>query len=204
MPLVVVSQNRLSPQQRFEKLARKMRLKTPKLAKNDCEIRIWNQQGLRFGDAQMLYVLSKKKKLLSAAKYVINSDEDGFKRAVRLKPTIPITTDFWEQLLHRNILTLPDQGSIHDKLFPRPPKDSTWTSVDADGSVSVHAKRNRNNNVLISDGESYYFEVFSVNEYRIYSFSNPELYIRYKPNIAELQNVVAILNELATLFHSTN
>lgn len=202
IPFVAASQDKLTNQQRFEKLARKLHLKTPKLSEDEYEIRIWNRQGLTFGDAQMLYVLTKKKKALSVAKYVINFDKDGFISAIDLKPPNPVTIDLWELLVNHHILELPDQKAIHDELHPQH-KDSTWTGVEADGSVSIHAKK-LESSVWITDGESYYFEVFSEKDYRSYGYSNPREYIRYKPNIAELQNVVAILNSMATLFRPSS
>lgn len=184
---------------RFQELADKLRLKRPK--EDEYEIRIWNKQGLIFGTAQMLYVLNKRAKSLTATKYIINSDKIGFRSSIELKPQTPATLDLWERLVQHSILALPSEDAIYNKLHPPPQKDSTWTVVETDGSVSVKAKKIESS-VWILDGESYYFEIFSSTGYQGYWYSNPREYIRYKPNIAELQNVVSILNEVVMLFRS--
>lgn len=56
---------------RFQELANKLRLRKPKLKQDEYEIRIWNRKGLMFGTAQMLYILKKRAKLLTATKYVM-------------------------------------------------------------------------------------------------------------------------------------
>ncbi|QHV98986.1 hypothetical protein [Spirosoma endbachense] len=185
-------------------LAKKMHLKETELEEGDYEVRIWNKCGLCFGDAQMLYRLIKKQKSFTVFKYIILSDQRGFRHATSFKPTVPVTDNLWSRLVEQGILTLPDQAAIHDQLFPKPQKDSTWTVIEADGSVSVKAKIRQNRSVLISDGESYYFDVFSATGYHNYGYSNPREYLKAMPTIAELQKVVGILDELAPAFNSTN
>lgn len=190
----------------FQTLAKKMHLKTPKLDEGEYEVRIWNNQALRYGEAQMLYVLTKKEKQFSVSKCIIESDGQGFRHAVHLNPnpTIPIDNTLWEQFVQQGILGPPDEVVIHDQLFAKPPKDSTWNVVEADGSVSVKAKRRDNPMLIIADGEGYYFEVFSADSYRSAGYGNPREYLKFKPNIAELRKVVTILNKLAVLFRSSN
>lgn len=192
--------------QQFQNLADKMGLKTPNLKDGEYEVRIWNEQALRYGDAQMLYVLTKTKRKFIISKYLIDSDRRGFRHAIRLNPNpkIPIGDTLWTQFVQQGIIDLPDMSLLHDKLYPKPPKDSTWTAVEADGSVSIKAKRRNTNWVITGDGEGYYFEVCSAGTYRSYSYRNPRSYLKSKPNISELQKVVAILDNLAVLFHSSN
>ncbi|MBD2754916.1 hypothetical protein [Spirosoma validum] len=191
---------------RFQTLAKKMRLKTPELKEGEYEVRIWNDQALRYGEAQMLYILTKKEKQFSVSKYLIESDRQGFRYAVQLNPnpTIPIDNTLWEQFVQQGILGPPNEVVIHDQLFAKPPKDSTWNVVEADGIVSVKAKLRNDTRVLIADGEGYYFEVFSATSYQSASYGNPRGYLEHKPNIAELRKVVTILNKLAVLFRSSN
>jgi hypothetical protein len=152
----------------------------------------------------MLYRLIKKQKSLTVSKYIILSDQRGFRHATSFKSTVPVTDYLWNRLVEQGILTLPDQAAIHDQLFPKPQKDSTWNVIEPDGSVSVKAKIRRNRSVLIGDGESYYFYVFSATGYHKYGYSNPRGYLKSMPAIAELQKVVGILDELAPVFNSTN
>lgn len=78
-------------------------------------------------------------------------------------------------------------------------KDSTWTVIDSDGMVNVKAKK-RESRMITTDGESFYFEVFSADGYHRYSYGSPHEYSKYKPNIAELRKVIAILHELDAVF----
>jgi len=183
-------------------LADKMRLRPPKLKEGDYEVRIWNRQSLVYGTAQTLYVLKKKEKAITASMYIIRSDESGFKYTVRLRPTLILTPELWSRLLQYDMLTLPDQAAIQTQLHPpyRPRKDSSWISVETDGSVSVHAKRITDNLLVVSDGEGYHVEVFEANEYRGYGYSNPRIYSKHRPDIVELKKMVAILDEIAALF----
>ncbi|QIP11475.1 hypothetical protein G8759_01905 [Spirosoma aureum] len=185
-------------------LAKKMHLKEPKLKEAEYEVRIWNKCGLCFGDAQMLYRLIKKQKSFTVSKYIILSDQRGFLHATSFKPTVPVTAYLWNRLVELGILTLPDQTAIQAQLYPKPQRDSTWNVIESDGSVSVKAKIRQNRSVLISDGESYYFDVFSATGYHNYGYSNPHGYLKAMPTIAELQKVVGILDELVPAFKSTN
>ncbi len=189
-----------TPKEVFGELAGKLRLKTPKLKEGEYEIRIWNQQGLMFGTAQMLYVLSKKQDSMTVFKYLIRWNRNRFKYATKLQPNGSVSSEeLWIQLTKNDLLTLPDEAAIYAQLHPRQPKDSSWTSVETDGSISVHAKKFENS-VWILDGEGYYVEIFGPEGYRGYSYSNPRGYIRHKPDIVELQKMVAILDEMAALF----
>lgn len=188
--------------QRFKKLATQMRLKSPELKEGEYEVRIWNNWALHYGEAHMLYVLNKFPKTLVVSKYVIESNKKGFRYAIQLKPTVPVTMDLWEKLLQQDLLTLPDQVAIEHQLHPPQSKDSTWTAVESDGSISVHAKKPGEGSVWISDGEGYYFELFTLDGYRCYSYGNPRSYLVSKPKISELQKVVAILDNLTVLFRS--
>ncbi len=180
-----------------------MKLRTPELSESEYEVRIWNKQGLMYGDAQMLYILSKTKQEFEASKYIIYWDGPVLSRITKHKPVVPTTDSLWNQLLKENILTLPNEVAIYNQLRPPQPKNSSWITTEKDGSVNVHAKK-RENGVYITDGEDYYVEVFGHNSYRQYAYSNPKGYIRYKPKILELRQFVTILEKIDAIFQSRN
>ncbi len=188
------------PRVYFPSLTDKMGLKIPKLKEGEYEIRIWQKCQLCFGEAHMLYRLIKKKEKVRLSRYNIYFNKNEFIRAKRTNPTTRSLSEFWNHLIQNDILTLPDQLAIDEELHPKPQKDSTWNVIEADGSISVHAKK-RKPSFWIGDGESYHFEVFSTDNYRMCEYHNPKEYLRYRPDIVELQKVISILNELSSAFY---
>jgi hypothetical protein len=188
----------------FPKLTEQIGLKTPKLKVNEYEIRIWNRQGLRYGEAQMAYVLRRTKKKFTILKYIINSDQHGFQFATILKPTVTAKPILWERLLKRSILTLPDQSVVFERLYPKvkPRTDTTQVKMEADGSFTIKGYISQRRRTLVSDGEVFSFEVFSVDSYRVYHYSNPDVYLRDNPQNEEIKNIVGILNDLSVVFRS--
>ncbi|GAB3540230.1 hypothetical protein [Spirosoma fluminis] len=187
-------------QRRFQKLSDEMRIKKLRLKENDYEVRIWNKQSLAYGDAQTLYRLVKRREKLTVSKYSIWWNKYEFKQATERKSVRPATMELWQKLVEHDMLTLPDMAALHDQLFPSPQPDSAWNVIEADGTVSVKAKIRRSKQVIIGDGEGYYFQVFGQNRYHDYEYGNPYIYIKYRPEIVELSKVVAILNDIAQLF----
>lgn len=189
----------------FPVLTKQMGLKDPILRADEYEIRIWNQQALRYGDAQMAHILHKKRKRFSVVKYLINSNQQGFQFIKRLKPTVAIKPVFWERLLKRNILTLPNQSVVLERLYamPEPRRvDTVQAGMQADGSFTVKGYKTQRRRTLVGDGEGYLVELFSTNGYRVYYYGNPDIYLRNYPQSEELQNIVSILNELSLVFQS--
>ncbi|WP_206170575.1 hypothetical protein [Spirosoma pollinicola] len=190
----------------FPKLTKQIGLKEPNLEADEYEVLIWYRQGLRFGDAQAVYVLHKTEKLFTVVKYIIDSNQRGFQSAKRWKPTVTTTLALWQRLLKQNILTLPNESTVFDRLYPKsrpsPPVDTVQTGMQADGSFTVKGYRTERRRSLFTDGDSYSFELFGPNNYRVYSYSNPDAYLRDEPKCEELQNVVGILNDLNLLFRS--
>ncbi|GAB3779126.1 hypothetical protein GCM10028818_29380 [Spirosoma horti] len=190
----------------FPKLAEQIGLKDPDLKTDEYEVRIWFSGGLQYGDAQAAYVLRKTQKWFTVVKYIINSDERGFRSVKRWKPAVTVTLAFWQRLLKQNILTLPDDSVVFDRLYPklRPMSlvDTVQAGMEADGSFTVKGHRTARRRNLISDGDIYSFEVFGLHSYRVYSYSNPDLYLRDEPKCEELQNVVDIIDDLKLLFSS--
>ena len=160
---------------RFQLLADKVNIESPKLEEGDYQTRIWKKCGLCYGDAQMAYVLHKTRKRFSVVKYVINSNKEGFQFSKRLKPTVTIKPVFWERLLKRNILTLPNQSIVLERLYamPEPRVDTVRAGMQADGSFTVKGYKTQRRMTLIGDGEDYLVELFSPNSYRVYSYGSP-------------------------------
>jgi len=188
----------------FPKLTEQIGLKTPKLKANEYEIRIWNRQGLRYGEAQMAYVLRRTTRKFTIIKYIINSDQYGFQFATSLKPNVTIKSLLWERLLERGILTLPDQSVVFERLYPKvkPRTDTTQVKLEADGSFTIKGYKSQRRRTLVSDGEGFSFEVFSADGYRVYSYGNPDVYFRDNPQNEELKNIVGILNDLSVVFRA--
>ncbi len=189
---------------RFQKLTEQIGLKRPILKADEYEIRIWHSQALRYGDAEMAYVLRKTVKRFTIVKYIINSNQQGFQFATRLKPTVAITPALWKRLLKRNILTLPDQSVVFEQLYPKlkSPKGTTWTKIEADGSFTITTYRTPKRQTIVLDGEGYSFELFSADGYRVYGYDNLDVYLRDEPQSEELRNVAGILYDLSLLFRS--
>lgn len=177
-----------------------MGLKIPKLKEGEYEIRAWKKCQLCFGEAHVLYRLIKKGEKFRALRYGIDFNKNDFIRAKRTNPTTLSSRELWNRLLKKGILTLPDQSAIDEELHPKPQKDSTWNVIETDGSISVHAKKKKPS-FLIGDGESYHFEVFSTDNYRMYEYDNPKGYLNHRPDIVELQRVISILDELSSAFY---
>lgn len=111
---------------RLEKLARQMRIKEPKLLSGNYQVRLWIKVELIFGDAQSLYVLDKRRNKLLLTQYSIHSDTNHTYRGHTLvKEGISADVNLWQELVDNDVLTLPDQSSLQDQLFPKQPKDSS-------------------------------------------------------------------------------
>lgn len=185
----------------FSAIAGKLKLGEPRLKKEEYEIRIWQKQGLVYGEAQMVYVVKKTPRKLQVVKFLINSDRRGFQYATTLNSTLPLDPKLWDRLVEQEILVLPSESAIASQLHPKNQKDSTWYIIESDGSVTIKARKTKRS-VWFTDGESYHFEVFSANKYLSYSYANPHSYLRAMPEITELRKVVTILDELAVAFQS--
>ncbi|ADB41501.1 hypothetical protein [Spirosoma linguale] len=199
--IIATSQNELTEKQPFEELAQKLKLKAPKLTEGEYEIRVWNRQALMYGDAQSLYVLSKRKKAFKVERYIIAWDGPKFSYATKFNPTVSITDSLWKKLVEEGLLSWPDETIIEQQLHPKQPPDSTRTSVEPDGSVSVIARK-RKPSVWISDGEGYYIDVISHDLHQRYRYGNPRAYYQARPDIHELRKVVTILNSISGLFRT--
>ncbi|WP_461140354.1 hypothetical protein [Spirosoma pomorum] len=190
----------------FPKLTKQMRLKYPALKEDEYEVRIWNRVALKYGNAQVAYILRKTKKRLRARRYVINWKRENFRSARRQRPTITPTHAFWNRLMRRNILTLPDERVVFDRLYPpykpQPITDTVEAGMQADGSFTLKGYRIAEKRNIIADGEYYLFEVFGANSYRVYSSSNPSQYSERELRAEELQNMVGILRDFILLFRS--
>ncbi len=182
----------------LHQLTDKLHLKEPKLRKDEYEVRIWQREQLVFGPAQVVYILKKTAKNVRLTKYQIHFDKPNFQRFTHIKPVRRIDSTFWNRLVKQDILTMPDDSAIENRLRPKPKKDSTRVTIESDGSIAVKANK-KAPRFMISDGQTYYFEVFSADSHREYSYHNPVAYLS-AIQLPELQKVVAILDELSTSF----
>ncbi|MVM32511.1 hypothetical protein GO755_20895 [Spirosoma sp. HMF4905] len=201
IPFIAICQNKLSGQQRFEKLAREIGLKTPQLTEGEYEIRIWNNQSFHYGDAQILYVLTNRNYQVGLSKYILKSSKTRFKSAKKINANKSVTDSLWLQLVQQDILNLPSEGVINNQLHPAPKSHSEHVngSIEKDGSFTIYGYKTERS-VWITDGESYYFEVFGTSSYQIHQYDNPEAYLHAMPNVIGLQKVVSILNEIVSFF----
>lgn len=183
-----------------------MRLKRPNLKQDEYEVRIWNRVALMYGNAQVAYILRKTKKRLRARRYVINWKREDFQSAKRQRPTISPTHAFWDRLMRRNILTLPDERIVFDRLYPpykpQPITDTVKAGMQADGSFTIKGYGITPKRDIIVDGEYYLFEIFGADSYRVYSSSNPSNYSDRDLQAEELQNMVGILDDFRLMFRS--
>jgi hypothetical protein len=188
-------------QRRFQKLAMQMGLKEPDLKSEEYEVRIWYNMSFKYGEAQMAYLLRKTQHDFTVAKCLINSNKRGFRKATLLKPTLPVSDDLWSRLLDKNILTLPDRSVVFERLHRQPDaiNETNRIQLETDGSFTIRENRTKNQ-IAILDGEIFYFEVFCRTNYHTFTYDNPRGYSRFYSESKELQNVVGILNELASLF----
>ncbi|AKD58004.1 hypothetical protein [Spirosoma radiotolerans] len=188
------------PKVYFPNLTEKMGLKTPRLKEGEYEIRVWEKCQLCYGEAHVLYRLVKKGEKVSLSRYTIHFNKNEFIRAKQTSSTTRSLQELWNHLVEKDILTSSYQSTVEEELHPKPQKDSTWNVIDADGSISVHAKRKKPS-FWIGDGESYHFDIFSADSYRMYEYHNPKEYLRQRPDIVGLQKVVSILDELSSAFY---
>ncbi|GAB4048333.1 hypothetical protein GCM10028810_34450 [Spirosoma litoris] len=190
----------------YPKLAEQIGLKYPDLKEDEYEVRIWYRAGLLYGDSQTAYVLHKTEKRFTIVKYIIQSNQQGFQFAKRRKPKVTITPTLWQRFLRQNILTLPNESIVFDRLYPkpkpRPPIDTVGAGMQADGSFTVKGYKPERRRSLFTDGDGYSFELFGPSNYRVYHYSNPDAYLKDDPQCEELQNVVGILDDLSLLFRT--
>jgi hypothetical protein len=188
-------------QRRFQKLATQMGLKEPDLKLDGYEVRIWYNMSFQYGEAQMAYILRKTQQEFTVAKYLIKSNKRGFRSATSLQPTTPVSPDLWSRLLTRNLLTLPDRSVVFERLYrnPDPISEKDRIQLETDGSFTIRENKTKNQ-IVILDGEGFYFEVFSLNKYRSFIYDNPRRYSSFCSECEELQDVVGILDDLTALF----
>ena len=92
-----------------------------------------------------------------------------------LAPTTDFDT-FIQSVLDRNILTLPDQSKLEDKMK----KPTTLRGRPAYQKIQV------------TDGHSYTVEIKQGDVFRIYRFHSPGRYAEFYDNVEELKDYVAI------------
>lgn len=190
----------------YPKLAEQIGLKYPDLKEDEYEVRIWNRVALLYGQAQMAYVLHKTQKRFTIVKYNIKSNKDGFQFSKRRKPTVTIKPILWQRFLRQNILTLPNESIVFDRLYPKfkpkPAEDTVKAGMQPDGSFTVKGYGTLRRRDIVGDGEGFLFEIFGLSTHRFYVYGNPHHSLTSDPQCEELQNVVGILDDLSLLFRT--
>ncbi len=188
--------------QAFSKLATQMHIKAPRLKAGEYQVRLWVKVSIAYGTAQKLFLLDKKQNRFLVSEYLICWNEHAYRKTKQIKNRAERDTALWQKLLADDLLTLPSQATLHDQISPkpRPPVPLTAGTVNADGEFVVKARRTESRGVMISDGTTYRFEVFSQNSRRTYSYHSPGIYARARPKIIELQKATSLLKQVYALF----
>ncbi|GAB3332945.1 hypothetical protein GCM10027299_39890 [Larkinella ripae] len=188
---------------RFESLARQLRLKKPALEEGEYEVRMWVKEELRYGDFQVLYVLTKEHNKLKTTRYSLEYDKHKFtgfkKQVINTKEDQAI----WKKLIANDITMLPDMVSlpVFRPYKPEPGDTSRRVDVSSGGEVTITMKKRPERGfLLIADGTSYHFEILSKKYYHHYTYSNPLQYSKHYTDTVELQKVSAIIDEIIRIF----
>ncbi len=176
----------------FERLAQRMGIKEPTLQNGEHQIRLWVKTELMYGEAQQLFILTKRKDKLRLTQYAIRYNKQTFRSHTLITRNVPADINLWQELIKNDVLTLPDQSLLRAQIFPKPIKDSSWVELGSDGALTVHAKK-KEPFLIIGDGTSYYFQLFDSVSHRTYGYHCPESYSRVRAKVVELRKVTAIL-----------
>jgi hypothetical protein len=186
-------------QAELEQLTQQLGWRTPTLKEGDYEVYVWNRQSLVRGPAHSVYRIRKTNRRLVIDRYGIRYTPEGTPKAERARPKARMSMETWNKLVDSQLLTLPTWSDVQTSYYASFPKDSTWTEVSPDGTITVKAYKFRSR-AIFGDGESYAFSIFSHNNSRIYMYDNPFSSYRVLPDIPELRDVTGILTELNQLF----
>lgn len=91
----------------------------------------------------------------------------------------------FSQLLSYNILTLPNQTDLKNKM-------RKVVGVDEEGYEIIKVLR-------FTDGESYTLEIKIGSNFRVYHFSNPDSYSKAYENVSELKDYLSIVQSFDKL-----
>ncbi len=183
----------------LEHLTQQLGWRTPTLTEGEYEVYVWNKQGLVRGAAHSVYRIRKTNRRLTVDRYWIRYTSAGTPSVKRSRPKTEMSLDVWNRLVDRHLLTLPTWSDVQARYYASFPKDSTWTEVSPDGTITVKARRTRGR-MAVSDGKAYAFSIFCYNGFRFYSYSNPSIFYREYRDIPELRDVTGMLTELSSLF----
>ncbi|KAB7732112.1 hypothetical protein F5984_07830 [Rudanella paleaurantiibacter] len=200
-PACAAPEDSTQVQARFDALAQKAGVKTLVLKPGNYQVLIWTKVSLAYGDAQKLYVLDRTDAGLFLSDYSLNWAQNRFKSSERLKHRKRIDQAIWNQLVSDGLLTLPDQSALRGQIFPpsKPASTTTTVHVDKEGEVTIKAPKSTENYVIIGDGVSYRFDIFSAEGHRTYKYHCPAGYGRVRTKVIELQQVVSILKQVFSL-----
>lgn len=109
------------------------------------------------------------------------------KYKLRAKPSFD---SFFLRLLSYNVLTLPDQSELKNKMR----KD---VQVTAEGETTERK-------IHVMDGESYTLEIKIGDKFRVYQFENPESYSKFYDNVSELKDYLNIVQTFDKFLERSN
>ena len=108
---------------------------------------------------------------------------DEWNKPVKIKKYKLKATPSFDSLILRllsfNIMTLPNQSELKDKMH----KDVQETE---DGYKTERK-------IYVTDGEGYTIEIKIDNKFRVYQFDNPETYSKFYDNVSELKDYFNIV-----------
>jgi len=106
------------------------------------------------------------------------------KYKLRAKPSFD---SLFFRLLSYNILTLPNQSDLKNKMR----KD---VQVDEEGYTTEKK-------IYVTDGEGYTIEIKIGDKFRVYQFDNPESYSKFYDNVPELKDYLNIVQTFDKLLY---
>ena len=92
--------------------------------------------------------------------------------------------NLFSQLLAYNILTLPNQSDLKNKMRKE-------VEVTDDGETGERK-------IYVTDGESYTVEIKIGNKFRVYRFDNPDVYSKFYNKVSELKDYLNIVQTFET------
>lgn len=183
----------------LEHLTQQLGWRIPTLKEGEYEVYIWNKQGLVRGAAHSVYRIRKTNRRLTIDRHWIRYTPEGTPSVKRSRSKAGTSLKVWNELVDKRLLTLPTWSDVQTRYYASFPKDSTWTEVSPDGTITVKAYKLRSR-AIFGDGEDYAFSIFNHDNSRFYTYGNPFSSYRVLPDISELRDVTGMLTELNQLF----
>jgi hypothetical protein len=114
---------------------------------------------------------------------------DEMNKPIKIKKHNLTTTSNFDslflKLLSLNILTLPNQSSIKNKMYK-------IEEITPEGDTLLRKMQ-------VLDGESFIIEIKIGNKFRVYEFDNPEAYSKFYDKVVELKDYLGIVQAFSKL-----